>query len=212
VAAKAPLLAGVFLLAGLASLALPGTNSFVSEFLVLIGSFPTRPVATVLATVGIVLAALYILLMYQRTMHGPARGVLLEDGEAPPGAPSGVPSGGGVPVGAAAAGGGGGAGSAGGGATSAGGGATVAGGGGTAVLDAPTAPGAGTLRVRDLDRREIAVVAPLVALIIVLGVYPQPLIDLVTPAVQATMSDVGADPDGTTPSAGQPAPDTEGND
>ena len=42
VAAKAPLLAGVFLIAGLASLALPGTNSFVSEFLVLIGSFPTR--------------------------------------------------------------------------------------------------------------------------------------------------------------------------
>ena len=39
VAAKAPLLAGVFLVAGLASLALPATNSFVSEFLVLIGSF-----------------------------------------------------------------------------------------------------------------------------------------------------------------------------
>ena len=50
VAAKAPLLAGVFLVAGLASLALPGTNSFVSEFLVLIGSFPERPVFTILAT------------------------------------------------------------------------------------------------------------------------------------------------------------------
>ena len=71
VAAKAPLLAGVFLVAGLASLALPGTNSFVSEFLVLIGSFPTRPVFTIIATVGIILAALYILLMYQRTMQGP---------------------------------------------------------------------------------------------------------------------------------------------
>ena len=65
------MLAGVFLLAGLASLALPGTNSFVSEFLVLIGSFPSQPVFTIIATVGIILAALYILLMYQRTMQGP---------------------------------------------------------------------------------------------------------------------------------------------
>src|SRR3954447_24807843 len=78
VATQAPLLAGTFLLACLATLALPGTNSFVSEFLVLIGSFPTVPVYTVLATVGMILAALYVLLMYQRTMHGPARGVLLE--------------------------------------------------------------------------------------------------------------------------------------
>src|SRR5215203_5129198 len=86
VAAKAPVLAGVFLLAGLASLALPGTNSFVSEFLVLIGSFPSRPVLTIIATVGIILAALYILLMYQRTMHGPPRGVLLtEDAPEPVG-------------------------------------------------------------------------------------------------------------------------------
>src|SRR3954462_6985591 len=78
VGARAPLLSGAFLLAGLASLAMPGTNSFVSEFLVLIGSFPTRPVFTILATVGIILAALYILLVYQRPMHGPPRGVLLE--------------------------------------------------------------------------------------------------------------------------------------
>ena len=82
VAAKAPVLAGVFLLAGLASLALPGTNSFVSEFLVLIGSFPSQPVFTILATIGIILAALYILLMYQRTMQGPPRGVLLVEEDA----------------------------------------------------------------------------------------------------------------------------------
>ena len=49
------------------------------------------------------------------------------------------------------------------------------------------------LRVRDLDRRELAVVSPLVALIIVFGVYPQPLIDLIEPAVAATMSDIGVD-------------------
>jgi len=147
VAAKAPLLAGAFLVAGLASLALPGTNSFVSEFLVLIGSFPEEPVFTVLATVGIILAALYILLMYQRTMHGPARGVLLQ--EEP--------------------------------------GTDATGGGATAVLTAPTR----TLRVADLSRRELAVAGPLVALIILLGVYPQPLLDLIEPAVSATMSDLG---------------------
>ena len=70
----APLLAGTFLVAVLASLALPGTNSFVSEFLVLIGSFPREPVFTILATVGIIVAALYVLWLYQRTMQGPLRG------------------------------------------------------------------------------------------------------------------------------------------
>ena len=150
IAAKAPVLAGAFLLAGLASLALPGTNSFVSEFLVLIGSFPTRPVFTILATVGIILAALYILLMYQRTMHGPARGVLMSSEDDVATAPAGS--------------------------------------GATAVA---TAPARSSLRVLDLDRRELAVVAPLVALILVLGFYPQPLLDLIEPAVVATMSDLG---------------------
>jgi NADH-quinone oxidoreductase subunit M len=74
VAKLAPVLAGCFLLAGLSSLALPGTNSFVSEFLVLVGSFPREPVYTVLATVGIVFAALYVLWVYQQTMQGPVRG------------------------------------------------------------------------------------------------------------------------------------------
>jgi len=74
VAKIAPVLAGCFLLAGLSSLALPGTNSFVSEFLVLLGSFPREPVFTVIATVGIVFAALYVLWVYQQTMQGPVRG------------------------------------------------------------------------------------------------------------------------------------------
>ena len=74
VAKLAPVLAGCFLLAGLSSLALPGTNSFVSEFLVLVGSFPREPVFTILATVGIVFAALYVLWVYQQTMQGPVRG------------------------------------------------------------------------------------------------------------------------------------------
>jgi NADH-quinone oxidoreductase subunit M len=158
VAAQAPKLAGVFLVAGLASLALPGTNSFVSEFLVLIGSYPERPVYTILATLGIILAALYILLMYQRTMHGPARGVV-----APPDGTE-------IPSGAVAHG-------------------TTGGAGATAVLTAPTGT---AVRFFDLSRREMAVVAPLVVLIIVLGVYPQLLLDFIEPAVVATLDDLGA--------------------
>ena len=66
-----PVLAGTFLVAGLSSLALPGLSSFVSEFLVLQGTFMRYRVAAVIAAFGIVLAALYILLMYQRVMTGP---------------------------------------------------------------------------------------------------------------------------------------------
>ena len=68
-----PVLAGAFLVAGLSSLALPGLSSFVSEFLVLVGTFTRYPVAAVVATLGIVLAALYILLTYQRMFTGPAQ-------------------------------------------------------------------------------------------------------------------------------------------
>jgi NADH-quinone oxidoreductase subunit M len=73
VAMVAPLLAGSFFIAGLSALALPGLSTFVSEFLVLLGTFPTYPVAAVLATLGIILAAIYVLLVYQRTMQGPLR-------------------------------------------------------------------------------------------------------------------------------------------
>jgi NADH-quinone oxidoreductase subunit M len=66
-----PALAGVFLVAGLSGLALPGLNSFVSEFLVLVGTFQRYKVPAIIATTGIVLAALYILLMYKRMMTGP---------------------------------------------------------------------------------------------------------------------------------------------
>jgi len=128
----APVLAGVFLLAGLSSLALPGLSTFVSEFLVLVGTFTRYKVAAVLATVGIILAALYILLMYQRTMQGP--------------------------------------------------------------LSAAHA------RMRDLRPREVLAVAPLLALMIFLGVYPKPLTDVITPAINATMNDVGVhDPTPTQP-------------
>lgn len=138
IAKLAPLLAGLFLLAGLSSLALPGMNSFVSEFLVLIGTFPRFPVYAVLATIGIIFAALYILWVYQRMATGPVRG------------------------------------------------AAVA-----SSLGEGVNPVTGRPRFPDLSRREIAVLAPLVVLIIGLGVYPKPVLDVITPSVNATMTEVG---------------------
>ncbi|MEU4802213.1 NADH-quinone oxidoreductase subunit M [Actinosynnema sp. NPDC023587] len=138
-----PVLGGLFFVAGLSSLALPGTNSFVSEFLVLVGSYPNQPVYTILAALGMVLAALYILWLYQRVFQGPVRGTALIGATGGPGA----------------------------------------------TVDPERAP------VKDLDKRELAVLAPLVALILVLGFYPQPVLDVITPSVGATLSEVGvADP------------------
>jgi NADH-quinone oxidoreductase subunit M len=116
----APVLAGLFLIAGLAGLALPGLNTFVSEFLVLVGTFTRYEAAAVLATVGIILAAVYILWMYQRTMTGPVR------------------------------------------------------------EEVATMP--------DLKARELWAVVPLIVLIVGLGVYPQPLLKIINPAVQQTLS------------------------
>ncbi|MEJ2854705.1 MULTISPECIES: NADH-quinone oxidoreductase subunit M [unclassified Saccharothrix] len=134
-----PVLGGLFFVAGLSSLALPGTNSFVSEFLVLIGSYPNQPVFTILAAIGMVLAALYVLWLYQRVFQGPVRGTALVDAVGGPGA----------------------------------------------ALDPERA------NVPDLNKRELAVLAPLVALILVLGFYPQPVLDVITPSVGATLSEVG---------------------
>jgi NADH-quinone oxidoreductase subunit M len=118
----APLLAGLFLIAGLAGLSLPGLSSFVSEFLVLIGTFARYKVAATFATANIILAAIYILWMYQRTMNGPVR-------------------------------------------------EEVAG-------------------MKDLKVREVLAVAPLVVLIIGVGVYPKPVLDIINPAVRVTMAQI----------------------
>jgi len=67
----APVMAGMLLMGGLASLSLPGMGSFVGEFLVLAGTWSRYPVIAAVGTLGTVLAALYILIMYQRTMTGP---------------------------------------------------------------------------------------------------------------------------------------------
>ncbi|MEV2236587.1 NADH-quinone oxidoreductase subunit M [Micromonospora sp. NPDC049891] len=122
-----PVLAGVLFFAGLASLALPGTAPFVSEFLVLIGTFTVNKPVAVIATLGIILAAAYVLWMVQRTTQGTLNPALTEiDG-----------------------------------------------------------------MKRDLNLREKVVVAPLIALILVLGFYPKPVTDVINPAIQATMEDVG---------------------
>jgi NADH-quinone oxidoreductase subunit M len=138
----APALAGVFLVAGLASLSLPGTNSFISEFLVLVGSYGNEPVYTILATIGMILAALYVLWLYQRVFHGPVRGNAL--------------------VG-------------------------VAGGPGTAI-----APEVGAKKaILDLNGREKLVLAPLLILVFGIGLYPKPVLDVITPSVEATLQSVG---------------------
>ena len=65
------MLAGTFLVAGLATLSLPGLAPFISEFLVLIGTFTRYPVFAVVASSALVLSAIYILWLYQRMMTGP---------------------------------------------------------------------------------------------------------------------------------------------
>ncbi len=70
-ATRMPVLAAVFLVAGLASLGLPGTSGFVSEILVFLGTFPVWGIGTALGAFGIVITAGYILWMVQRTLFGP---------------------------------------------------------------------------------------------------------------------------------------------
>ncbi len=66
----APVMAGVFTVVMLSSIGLPGLNGFVGEFLVLIGSFGPHRWWAVVATFGVVLAAVYLLWAYQRVFHG----------------------------------------------------------------------------------------------------------------------------------------------
>jgi NADH-quinone oxidoreductase subunit M len=127
----APIMSGVLLIAGLSSLSLPGLAPFVSEFLVLAGTFTRSVPAAALATLGIVLAALYILIMYQRVMTGPLQ--------------------------------------------------------------------AGNEGVHDLDHREMASLTPAIILIVGLGFFPQPLLNVINPAIDEVASQVGQ---------GDPAPKT----
>jgi NADH-quinone oxidoreductase subunit M len=69
-ARRVPILAGFFLVVALSSLALPGLNGFVGEFLILLGTFDANRLLAVIASAGVVLSAIYLLWAYQRTMHG----------------------------------------------------------------------------------------------------------------------------------------------
>ena len=120
----APILAGTFLVSGLATLSLPGLAPFISEFLVLIGTFTRYPAFAVFAASALVLSAIYILWAYQRMMTGPVK---LDNDE-----------------------------------------------------------------LGDLVPRELVVVAPLIAILILLGVYPKPALDVIDPAVGHTLSTIGA--------------------
>ncbi len=120
----APIMAGVFLISGLSGLALPGMSTFVSEFLVITGAYMVNPTAAILATLGIILAAVYILWLYQRMMTG-------------------VPS--------------------------------------KEVEETVT----------EISRRELVAVAPLLAIMIVLGFVPQVALSVINPAVEQVQTYVG---------------------
>jgi len=65
-----PALSAIFLIVTFSSIGLPGLNGFVGEFLILVGAFQVHRPAAVLATTGIIFAAVYLLWMYQRVIFG----------------------------------------------------------------------------------------------------------------------------------------------
>ena len=67
---RAPVLAGLFLVISLATLAMPGSGNFVGEILILFGAFEDQLVYGLVASIGVVLAAVYMIRLYQGTMHG----------------------------------------------------------------------------------------------------------------------------------------------
>jgi NADH-quinone oxidoreductase subunit M len=68
-AVRAPVLAAVFLIVSLATLAMPGSANFIGEFLILTGLLKAKIVYAVVASAGVVLAAVYAIRLYQRSMH-----------------------------------------------------------------------------------------------------------------------------------------------
>jgi NADH-quinone oxidoreductase subunit M len=71
VAFKAPVLASLFLIVTLANLAMPGSANFVAELYVLFGAFDSKFVYGLLATLGVIFAAVYMIRMFQKAMHNP---------------------------------------------------------------------------------------------------------------------------------------------
>jgi NADH-quinone oxidoreductase subunit M len=110
IARAVPLFSALLTFVSLSSIGLPGTNGFIGEFLVLIGSFRTYPVVSIIATTGVIFAAAYLLWAIQRILFN--------------------------------------------------------------ALDKPV-----NAHVPDLNWREIGLLAPLIAAIIWLGVYPKPVLE-----------------------------------
>ena len=75
-AKKMPLLATFFLIIGMASIGLPGTNGFVGEFLILLGAFQAYWVYGAIAVTGVIFAAAYFLWFYERAIFGPLKASL----------------------------------------------------------------------------------------------------------------------------------------
>lgn len=168
----APVLAGLFLLAGLATLSLPGLSPFVSELLVIIAAFDYHWWVGAIAVTGIVLAAIYVLSMYQRVMTGP--GPLVADdaaaGEHLEDPAHREPAGHGA----------------------AGGGATAT------ATHTDTRAGAAVATpaaARDLRPHEVAVLTPLVVGLVLFGFFPMPLFDVANPYVEDLMARVDVDDD-----------------
>lgn len=74
-----PVLAAFFMISGLATIALPGLSGFIPEFMVLMGTFQVNAAAALIAVIGVVLAAVYILWPYQRAFTGPRPQVTVKD-------------------------------------------------------------------------------------------------------------------------------------
>ena len=74
IAFRAPVLAALFLIVALATLAMPGSPNFVGELLILFGAFEDKLVYGLVASVGVVLAAVYMIRFYQRSMHNRVAG------------------------------------------------------------------------------------------------------------------------------------------
>jgi len=131
-----PIYAGAFLFMTFASIGLPGLNGFIGEFLVLLGSYATLPVYTILAATGVILAAIYLLWAYERVFTGPI------------------------------------------------------------TNDA-------NLGLSDLNIREIVVLVPLIALVILLGVYPKVALNVIEPSTEAVLDRVEAASDFEVPAPGR---------
>ncbi|HWE67724.1 MAG TPA: NADH-quinone oxidoreductase subunit M [Acidimicrobiales bacterium] len=118
----APVMAGVFTVVMMASIGVPGLNGFVSEFLVLSGTFITHRWWAVVAVLGVIVAAIYLLWAYQQVFHG--------------------------------------------------------------------VPRAADEKTTDLTWLERLVMAPLIILIVFLGVYPKPVLDRINPSVNQLVAHV----------------------